>query len=113
MTSKQDLDEDELPLAPPLGCCREANIEESDRSWLLPLLVAAAAAVDNDIPISLVSLSVVSMVVEVGRRLLADRGSSNILEAPRFLGDDTGEIVVQHAIVVVTITKGYLYLIII
>lgn len=103
MTSKQDLD-DELPLAPPLGCCREANIEESDRSWLLPLLVAADDA--NDVlVISFVSRSVVSIVVEVGLRLLADRGSSNILEAPRFLGDDTGEIVVQHAIVVTILLR--------
>lgn len=54
-----------------------------------------SAAVDELVAV----LSVVNIVVPsvAPRRRFAVFGSSNILDAPRFLGDETGEMVVQHA----------------
>lgn len=59
----------------------------------------------------LVELSVVIIVVlapSPPRRRLVVRGStSNILDAPRFFGDETGEIVVQHAIFLLLLLLVY------
>ena len=71
---------------------------------MLLLLVVFDCPLDDKVVIEfeLVELSVVIIVVlapSPPRRRLVVRGStSNILDAPRFFGDETGEMVVQHAI---------------